>query len=134
MANLNFQQPPRSIANSSINNRGGGGVGGVTGNSFGSGAASSLSGHVTPTSGMFPQSSASFAPQSQLSPNRNASVQLTGGIGGPTIGSGSVSAASQAARANIFGQRAFADRRQMQGLGPMVNAIGSSLLLLLRKN
>lgn len=116
MANLNFQQPPRSIANSSINNRGGGGVG----NSFGSGGASSLSGHVTPTSGMFPQSSASFAPQSQLSPNRSVSVQLSGGIGGPTIGSGSGAGSSQTARVNLFGQRGFADRRQMQGLGPMV--------------
>lgn len=116
MANLNFQQPPRSIANPSINNRGGG----VTGNSFGSGGASSLSGHVTPTSSMFPQSSATFAPQSQLSPsNRSGTVQLTGGIGGPTIGSGSATGSSQAARANIFGQRGFADRR-MQGLGPMV--------------
>lgn len=43
MANLNFQQPPRSIANASLASRSAGGFGG-----------SSLSGHVTPTSGMFP--------------------------------------------------------------------------------
>lgn len=43
MANLNFQQPPRSIANASLTGRTTGGFGG-----------SSLSGHVTPTSGMFP--------------------------------------------------------------------------------
>ncbi|XP_053697874.1 regulator of gene activity isoform X1 [Sabethes cyaneus] len=45
MANLNFQQPPRSIPSSaSLSGRGG------TAGGFGS----SLSGHVTPTSGMFP--------------------------------------------------------------------------------
>lgn len=43
MANLNFQQPPRSIANASLTGRTTGGFGG-----------SSLSGHVTPTSSMFP--------------------------------------------------------------------------------
>lgn len=46
MANLNFQQPPRSIPSSaSLSGRGG------TAGGFGN---SSLSGHVTPTSGMFP--------------------------------------------------------------------------------
>lgn len=43
MANLNFQQPPRSIASASLSGRSTG---------FG---GTSLSGHVTPTSGMFPQ-------------------------------------------------------------------------------
>jgi len=42
MANLNFQQPPRSIANAALAGRTTGGFGG-----------SSLAGHVTPTSGMF---------------------------------------------------------------------------------
>lgn len=103
MANLNFQQPPRSIANASLSNRSASGFGGA-----------SLSGHVTPTSGMFPQSNANYAP-SQLSPNRN--VQLSGnnsGVGPPQIAS--------SGRSSIFGQRAFSDRRPMQGLGPMVKS------------
>lgn len=113
MANLNFQQPPRSIANSSLNNRGG-----VPGGFVGAGS-SSLSGHVTPTSGMFQQNNATFAP---LSPNRSGNLQLGGGLGGPSL-SGSVgSATNQSAvnRVNIFGQRRFGDQRQMQGIGPMV--------------
>lgn len=52
MANLNFQQPPRSIANSSIGRSTGGGFGG-----------SSLSGHVTPTSGMFPTGKLDIEPK-----------------------------------------------------------------------
>lgn len=119
MANLNFQQPPRSIANSSINNRG---------SSFVGSGTSSLSGHVTPTSGMFPQSNASFATQSQLSPNRSGSVQLSGGFG-QTLGNNSSGGAgsavggntNQSARANLFGQRIIADRRQMPSLGPAVS-------------
>lgn len=118
MANLNFQQPPRSIANSSINNRG---------SSFVGSGTSSLSGHVTPTSGMFPQSNASFATQSQLSPNRSGSV-LSGGfgqtLGGNNSSGGAGSAVggntNQSARANLFGQRIIADRRQMPSLGPAV--------------
>lgn len=121
MANLNFQQPPRSIANSSINNRGGSFVGSGT---------SSLSGHVTPTSGMFPQSNASFATQSQLSPNRSGSVQLSGGFG-QTLGNNSSGGAgsavggntNQSARTNLFGQRLIADRRQMPSLGPAVSSL-----------
>lgn len=105
MANLNFQQPPRSIANSSLNNRGPGFVGG---------GSSSLSGHVTPTSGMFQQNNANFGP---LSPNRSGNIQLGGGLGGPSLGVSSAS--NQVNRVNIFGQRTFADRRQMQ-LNPMV--------------
>ncbi|XP_053679656.1 regulator of gene activity [Anopheles nili] len=62
MANLNFQQPPRSIPSSvSLSGRGGGGGGGGgnssvvgTGGAFGSSALSGAGGHVTPTSGMFP--------------------------------------------------------------------------------
>ncbi|XP_063216576.1 regulator of gene activity isoform X2 [Bacillus rossius redtenbacheri] len=96
MANLNFQQPPRSITSQSLSR---GGFGG-----------SSLSGHVTPTSGLFPGSSSSassaagagggglagsFAPQ-QLSPSRNLP---------PMAGR------------SLFGQRAFPDRRSIPGLG-----------------
>jgi hypothetical protein len=84
MANLNFQQPPRSIGSQNL--RGGG---------FSTG---SLSGHVTPTSGMFPGSAgltSSFTPQ-QLSPNRNLQM------GNRLFGSG---------------QRAFPDRRSIPGLG-----------------
>lgn len=104
MANLNFQQPPRSIASASLSNRSSGGFGG-----------SSLSGHVTPTSGMFPQSNTNYAPsqQPQLSPSR--SVQLSGNNSG-----GPPPQISNSGRTSIFGQRAFADRRPMQGLGPMV--------------
>ncbi|XP_052901367.1 regulator of gene activity [Anopheles moucheti] len=64
MANLNFQQPPRSIPSSvSLSGRGGGGgggggnssvVGGGGAGAFGSGALAGAGGHVTPTSGMFP--------------------------------------------------------------------------------
>lgn len=102
MANLNFQQPPRSIASASLSSRSSGGFGG-----------SSLSGHVTPTSGMFPQSNTNYAPsqQPQLSPSR--SVQLSGNSGGPPQ-------ISNSGRTSIFGHRAFADRRPMQGLGSMV--------------
>lgn len=107
MANLNFQQPPRSIANASLTNR-------ATSGGFG---GSSLSGHVTPTSGMFPQSNSTYASSQppQLSPSR--SVQLSGANnGGP-------SQLSNSGRTSIFGQRAFADRRSMQGLGPMVKIL-----------
>jgi hypothetical protein len=90
MANLNFQQPPRSIANQNL--RGGG---------F---STSSLSGHVTPTSGMFPGSTgltSSFTPQ-QLSPNRNLQM------GNRLFGSG---------------QRAFPDRRTIPGLGVRLESV-----------
>lgn len=83
MANLNFQQPPRSIANQGLSRTG-----------FGT---SSLSGHVTPTSGMFPGSSSSFTPQ-QLSPNRNLPPMTN---------------------RSLFGQRGFPERR------PPVPAISS---------
>lgn len=108
MANLNFQQPPRSIANSSLSNRGG-----SIGAAFG-GAVNS--GHVTPTSGMFQQNNAGFGPPSQLSPNRSA-VQL-GGVFNQTLG-GNVANTNQG-RANLFGPRTMNDRRQMQNLGQMV--------------
>lgn len=108
MANLNFQQPPRSIANSSLNNRGGSGFG-----------ANSLSGHVTPTSSMFQPNNAGFGVQSQLSPNRNA-VQL-GGMFNQPLGANNANNVNQQGRPNLFGPRTMNDRRQMQGLGQMVN-------------
>lgn len=124
MANLNFQQPPRSIASGSLSNRSTGGFN-----------TNSLSGHVTPTSGMFSSNNTNYGPtQSQLSPNRNvqlssssvSSVGGNSGVGGSinTGGSGSASLSqiSNSGRTNIFGQRAFTDRRTMQqsGLGTMV--------------
>ncbi|XP_026846959.1 regulator of gene activity isoform X3 [Drosophila persimilis] len=109
MANLNFQQPPRSIANAALAGRTTGGFGG-----------SSLTGHVTPTSGMFQTGAANYGQtqqqqpqqQPQLSPNRNAQLS----VGGPALSSGS-------RNANLFGQRQFVERRAMQGLGsgPMSN-------------
>ncbi|KAL5273533.1 CNOT2 family protein [Megaselia abdita] len=106
MANLNFQQPPRSIASSSLSGRNTGGFG-----------SSSLSGHVTPTSGMFPPGGANFVPAQppQLSPNRSAQLS----VGGPSLAGGS--------RGNLFsGLRNFSsnDRRGgMPGLtgGTMVS-------------
>lgn len=111
MANLNFQQPPRSIANSSLSNRGG-----SIGAAFG-GAVNS--GHVTPTSGMFQQNNAGFGPPSQLSPNRSG-VQL-GGVFNQTLGGNNAGNTNQQARANLFGPRTMNDRRQMQNLGQMVS-------------
>uniref|UniRef100_A0A0A9XU18 CCR4-NOT transcription complex subunit 2 n=1 Tax=Lygus hesperus TaxID=30085 RepID=A0A0A9XU18_LYGHE len=100
MANLNFQQPPRSIGSQGLSR------GGFT--------PSSLSGHVTPTQGMFPGgssgSNSSFTPQ-QLSPNRGLSAAMT--------------------NRNLFGQRTFPERRQMPGgLGSVMqdwssNSMGS---------
>lgn len=76
MANLNFQQPPRSIANTSLSGRNTSGFG-----------SSSLSGHVTPTSGMFPPGGPNFVPAQppQLSPNRSAQLS----VGGPSFAGGS---------------------------------------------
>ncbi|EDV94824.1 regulator of gene activity isoform X2 [Drosophila grimshawi] len=111
MANLNFQQPPRSIANAALTGRTAGGFGG-----------SSMSGHVTPTSGMFQTDFATSYPGAanygqqtqqppQLSPNRNAQLS----VGGPALSSGN-------RNANLFGQRPFVERRAMGlGSGPMSN-------------
>lgn len=111
MANLNFQQPPRSIVNSSLTNRGTAGF------------SSSISGHVTPTSGMFPISNAFNQQQQQqnqppqLSPNRS---QYTGAIGANVPTTGQMLSASRAA--NMINQRTFGDRRPIPGMppGPMV--------------
>uniref|UniRef100_A0A182VS32 NOT2/NOT3/NOT5 C-terminal domain-containing protein n=1 Tax=Anopheles minimus TaxID=112268 RepID=A0A182VS32_9DIPT len=112
MANLNFQQPPRSIPSSvSLSGRGGGGGGGGGNSSvvgggagaFGSSALAGAGGHVTPTSGMFPsvvgagggpfgqnattpsqqQSNQSSSSVAPLSPSSN------GGSGNPRPGGGS---------------------------------------------
>ncbi|XP_026471947.1 CCR4-NOT transcription complex subunit 2 isoform X2 [Ctenocephalides felis] len=92
MANLNFQQPPRSIAVGSLVARGVGAFG-----------ASSLSGHVTPTSGIFqPGSSFGQAQPPQLSPSRNV---------------GLVGHQSASGRTSLFGPRAFADRRSIPTVG-----------------
>lgn len=109
MANLNFEQPPRSIAsNSSLSVRGG--SGGVL-------SSSTLAGHVTPTSGMFSGSSASTASTA------NSSVV------GPNIYSAGTGASQPAATVHppqqlspmgsrgLFGQRAFTERRAMPALG-----------------
>ncbi|XP_054271553.1 CCR4-NOT transcription complex subunit 2-like isoform X2 [Macrosteles quadrilineatus] len=90
MANLNFQQPPRSIANQGLSRTG-----------FGT---SSLSGHVTPTSGMFQGSSSSFTPQ-QLSPNRNLPPMTN---------------------RNLFGQRAFPERRPVPALSSVMQEWSSN--------
>lgn len=120
MANLNFQQPPRSIPNASLSGR--------NTSSFGN---STLSGHVTPpTSGMFPPSS-NFAQQQQqqqqqppqLSPNRSAQLSGIGGGGGSLGGGIGIGPPHMPGntRQNLFGgQRAFTDRRSMPGIGPMV--------------
>ncbi|KAJ0172207.1 hypothetical protein K1T71_012180 [Dendrolimus kikuchii] len=81
MANLNFQQAPRSLGSSGV-----GGVGGVGGR-VSSGLVGGVSGHVTPTFG------------GALSPGRS-STAMPGGA-----------PPSMASRATLFGQRAFADRR-----------------------
>ncbi|GAB0088112.1 Regulator of gene activity [Sergentomyia squamirostris] len=113
MANLNFQQPPRSIASASL-----------AGRSTGSFGANSLSGHVTPTSGMFPPGSgASSYGQSQqqppqLSPNRSAQQQLS------SASVGGVPPQMSNSSRTLFGQRAFADRR-MAGLGGPMSNMGS---------
>lgn len=85
MANLNFQQPPRSITSQTLSR-----------NAF---TSSSLSGHVTPTSGMFPGSTNSFTPQ-QLSPSRN--LQPMG------------------SRSLFNQQRSFSERRPVQSVGSVI--------------
>lgn len=121
MANLNFQQPPR-ISSATLSGR--------------SSGFNAISGHVTPTSGMFPSNNSNYVtsgqqqqPQSnnqppQLSPNRNL----------PAIGIHNARAmvADPMSRMNIYTsgnqQRAYNDRsRTMAGLGsgggPMVTIL-----------
>lgn len=82
MANLNFQQPPRSVANQGL--------------SRGSYSTSSLSGHVTPTSSLFPGASGLNSSYTQsLSPIRNLS--------------------NMANNRSFQGQRPFAEKRPLLG-------------------
>ncbi|KAH0540736.1 CCR4-NOT transcription complex subunit 2 isoform X1 [Cotesia glomerata] len=115
MANLNFEQPPRSIATASLSSRGAGG-GGLS--------SSTLVGHVTPTSGMF-------------SGSASTSSTANSAIVGASIYPGASGAASQSVghqpqqqqlspmgTRGLFGQRAFTDRRTMPSLGNS-NPMGS---------
>ncbi|XP_011298518.1 CCR4-NOT transcription complex subunit 2 isoform X2 [Fopius arisanus] len=112
MANLNFEQPPRSIATASLSSRGAGG-GGLS--------SSTLVGHVTPTSGMFSGSSAS------TSSTANSSIvgaSIYPGTGAGAQASGHQQQLSPMGSRGLFGQRAFADRRTMPALGNS-NPMGS---------
>jgi CCR4-NOT transcription complex subunit 2 len=108
MANLNFEQPPRSIANASLTSRAAGGGGGLN--------TSTLTGHVTPTSGMFSGSSAN------TSSTANSTIVATNVYPGVS-GSGGQSSHQQQQQLSpmgsrgLFGQRAFTDRRTMPALG-----------------
>lgn len=107
MANLNFEQPPRSIANASLVTRAGGG---------GSLNTSALAGHVTPTSGMFSGSSAS------TSSSANSAVVVTNVYPGASgTGSGQNSHQTQQQQLSPMGSRLvghrFTDRRTMPILG-----------------
>lgn len=81
MANLNFQQPPRSIASSVLNNsRQSNNGSNILGNNAGAAGfviGNSLSGHVTPTTGMFSQNSNNIAGANSI----NNSVGGGGGVG-----------------------------------------------------
>lgn len=109
MANLNFEQPPRSIANASLTSRAAGGGGGLN--------ASTLAGHVTPTSGMFSGSSAS------TSSTANSAVVATNVYPGASGSGGGQNSHQQQQQLSpmgsrgLFGQRAFTDRRTMPALG-----------------
>ncbi|XP_012272191.1 CCR4-NOT transcription complex subunit 2 [Orussus abietinus] len=117
MANLNFEQPPRSIANASLTSRGGGG---------GSLSSSTLAGHVTPTSGMFSGSSASTsstANSTVVGANVYPGTTATGSAQ-PTGHQPPQQQLSPMGNRGLFGQRAFADRRTMPALGNS-NPMGS---------
>lgn len=120
MANLNFEQPPRSIANASLTARGGGG--GLS--------TPTLAGHVTPTSGMFSGSSTSASGavnSSVVGPN------LSYHPGAGTSGAGSSQTGQQQQQLSpmgsrgLFGQRAFStDRRTMPALGSVSQQLAAS--------
>lgn len=110
MANLNFEQPPRSIGSTSLSSRGAGG-GGLS--------SSSLMGHVTPTSGMFSGSSVSTS-SSVNSTIVGASIYPSGSaIGSQAVGHPiqQQQLSPMGSRGGAFGQRAFTDRRTMPTLG-----------------
>ncbi|XP_046406651.1 CCR4-NOT transcription complex subunit 2 isoform X7 [Ischnura elegans] len=109
MANLNFQQPPRSLAGG-----GGGGTQGLSRGAFGGPSpSSSSSGHATPTPmggdrGLFLGAGGSFS--SPPSGNSASSGQPLSPNRGMQPGMG-------AARNSLFGQRSFPDRRGLQSMG-----------------
>lgn len=108
MANLNFEQPPRSIANASLTSRAAGSGGGLN--------TSTLAGHVTPTSGMFSGSSGS------TSSTANSAVVATNVYPGASGSGGGQNSHQQQQLSpmgsrGLFGQRAFTDRRTMPALG-----------------
>lgn len=109
MANLNFEQPPRSIANASLTTRAAGGGAGLN--------TSTLTGHVTPTSGMFSGSSAS------TSSTANSAIVATNVYPGASGSGGGQNSHQQQQQLSpmgsrgLFGQRAFTDRRTMPALG-----------------
>ncbi|XP_078036579.1 CCR4-NOT transcription complex subunit regena isoform X2 [Augochlora pura] len=116
MANLNFEQPPRSTANTSLTSRTGGG-GGLN--------SSTLTGHVTPTSGMFSGSSTSTS-NSITSAVVVTSVYIgaSGAAGGQSNHQPQQQQLSPMGSRGLFGQRAFTDRRTMPALGTS-NPMGS---------
>lgn len=109
MANLNFEQPPRSIANASLTSRTAGGGGGLS--------TAAHAGHVTPTSGMFSGSSAS------TSSTVNSAIVATNVYPGASSSGGGQNSHQQQQQLSpmgsrgLFGQRAFTDRRTMPALG-----------------
>lgn len=109
MANLNFEQPPRSIANASLTSRTAGGGGGLN--------TVALAGHVTPTSGMFSGSSAST---SSTANSAIVAANIYPGASGSGGGQNSHQQQQQLSpmgSRGLFGQRAFTDRRTMPALG-----------------
>ena len=127
MANLNFEQPPRSIANASLNTRGGSG-GGLS--------STTLTGHVTPTSGMFSGSSTSTsttANTSVIGPNVYPGGTSSGGVQ-PAGHQPQQQQLSPMGSRGLFGQRAFTDRRTMPALGSVLTLILIFLLQLLHNN
>lgn len=118
MANLNFEQPPRSIANASLTSRATGGGGGLN--------TSTLAGHVTPTSGMFSGSSAS------TSSTANSAIVASNvypGASGSGGGQNSHQQLSPMGSRGLFGQRAFTDRRTMPALGLVLFFVNKTFII-----
>lgn len=109
MANLNFEQPPRNIANASLTSRAASGGGGLN--------TAAHAGHVTPTSGMFSGSSAS------TSSTANSAIVASNVYPGASSSGGGQNSHQQQQQLSpmgsrgLFGQRAFTDRRTMPALG-----------------
>lgn len=130
MANLNFEQPPRSIANASLTSRAAGGGGGLN--------TVTLAGHVTPTSGMFSGSSASTSSTANSAIVAANIYPGSSGSGGGQNSHQQQPQLSPMGSRGLFGQRAFTDRRTMPALGLvfisrfiyMCSPLSLSLLLL----